>query len=193
MKPIKSGLALALICAMMSIVAVGQNKGDDKSECNQENGAVARKDDRFTGEATVTLKPQSILNPAIGQQLKMALEYKTKPARPGRVQSFVPEMINVTFTSSAAETIYGGELELVFLIDGERVRRAPGTVHNDYSRLSSEKLLTQTVFTSMSVDTLRRIARGKKIEMKLGATEVEFDEGLLKALRSFAACAPRAD
>jgi hypothetical protein len=193
MKPIKFFLAVALNCAIVSIIAVGQNKEDSNPDCNQENSAMARKDDRFTGEATVTLKPQSILKSTTGQQLQMTLEYKIKPMQHGRVQSFIPEMINVIFTSTSAESIYDSELELVFLIDGERVRRVSGAVHNDYSRLSSEKLLTQTVFTGMSVETLRRIARGKKIEMKLGVTEVEFDEELLKVLRSFAACALRTD
>jgi hypothetical protein len=151
------------------------------------NEAIERKDDRFSGEAIVKLKPQPVDVAASKQQLKMALEYKVKPKR--RVESFIPEMVDVVFTSTSANRIYEREAPLIFLIDGERIRRVPGMVHDDYSRLSTEKTLIQTIFTGMTVETLRRISRAKTVEMKLGDTEVKLKAEVLDAIRSFARCA----
>jgi hypothetical protein len=189
MRPVSILFSAALICALASITAVGQSRGANRDACRQEGGEVERKDDRFTGEATVTLKPQMITGVTPGQQLKIALEYKIKPEERGRSQSLIPETVTVTFTSTSANRIYKGEFELVFLIDGEKARPVPAAVHDDYSRLSTEKIMTQSVFTGMTAETLRRISRAKAVEMKLGETEVKLSPEALAAIRSFAACA----
>jgi hypothetical protein len=186
------GLTKSLLCAslvtVLTIWAAGQGKATTGSGCKQGGGAVERKDDRFTGESTVTLKPQEIATGAPGQRLKVALEYKIKPRR-GPAQPAIPEMVNAVFTSAAPSRVYERDPELVFLIGGERVRPVPAAVHDDYSRLSTDKVLTQTVFTGMTESTLRRISRAKEVEMKLGGTEVKLSEEVLGAIRSFAACA----
>jgi len=118
----------------------------------------------------------------------VALEYKIKPQR-GPTQSAIPEMVNIIFTSTAPARVYERDPQLVFLIGGERVRPVPAAVNDDYSRLSSDKVVTQTVFSGMTEGTLRRISRAKEVEMKLGSTEVKLSEDVLSAFRSFAACA----
>jgi hypothetical protein len=163
-------------------------RGLNENRCGTEGGVLERKDDRFTGEATVKLKPQTIPTGAPGQQLKVAFEYKIKPGR-GPAQSAVPEMVNIIFTSTAPARVYERDPQLVFLIGGERVRPVPAAVHDDYSRLSSDKVVTQTVFSGMAEGTLRRISRAKEVEMKLGSTEVKLSQDVLSAFRSFAACA----
>jgi hypothetical protein len=170
------------------MTVVGQDRGTKESGCPQGNKEIERKDDRFTGEANVMLKPQPIIT-VPEQKLKMALEFKIKAKERRRAESFIPEMVNIVFTSASAKSIYGREATLVFLIDGERVRSVPAATHDDYSRLSTEKTLTQTVFTGMSVETLRRISRARTVEMKLGETEVKLSAEVLKAIRSFAMCA----
>ena len=89
-------LTKSLLCAslvtVLTISAVGQGKAAIGFGCKQEGEAVERKDDRFTGEATVTLKPQEIATGSPGQRLKVALEYKIKP-RLGPAQSVIPEMV----------------------------------------------------------------------------------------------------
>ena len=186
------GVTKLLLCALLTgiftITARSQDRAMKGSDC-PSNGAVERKDDRFSGEATIKLKPQPVAVPAPGQQLKIALEYKVRQKDRGRAESFIPEMIDVVFTSASANRVYEREAELIFLIDGERTRRVPGAVHDDYSRLSTEKVLTQTIFTGMSAETLRRISRAKTVEMKLGSTELKLGPEVLTAIRSFAACA----
>jgi hypothetical protein len=178
-----------LICATAVFAVAGQHGNSAVTNCGQEGGAVERKDDRFTGESTVTLKPQVIATTTPGQQLKMALTYKIKPEARGREESIIPEMVTVTFTSTASNLVYGRELELVFLLDGERVRRVPAATGDDFSRVTTQKDVTQTVFTGMTTETLRRITRAKTVEMKLGETEVKLSPEVLDAVRSFAACA----
>lgn len=183
-------LLLNIACiSVLAMTAVAQNKAAKAPDCRQEGGEVERKDDRFTGDATVTLKPQSIATDAPGQQLKLALSYKLKPEVRGREEALIPETIILTFTSTSPHRIYTGEFDVVFLIDGERVRRVPAAVHDNYDRLSTEKVLTQTVFTGMTTETLRRITRAKTVEMKLGETEVKLSPEVIAAMRSFAACA----
>jgi hypothetical protein len=178
-----AALASALTCSP----AAGQSRGSGSDACRGESGQVERRDDRFTGEATVTLKAQPVATDSPGQKLKMALEYTIKPEP--RAESFIPETVTVTFTSASSGRIYEGEMHLVFLIDGERVRPVPAAVHDDLSRLSTEKVMTQTVFSGMTLDTLRRMTRAKTVEMKLAETEVKLSPELLAAIRSFAACA----
>lgn len=182
-------LFCAALTGILTMTAVGQDRGTKESGCPQGNKEIERKDDRFTGEANVTLKPQSIITTVPEQKLKMALEYKIKSKERGRAESFIPEMVNIVFTSESAKSIYGREATLVFLIDGERVRGVPAATHDDYSRLSTEKTLTQTLFTGMTIETLRRISRAKTVEMKLGETEVKLSTEVLSAIRSFAGCA----
>jgi hypothetical protein len=177
---------MTLVCVLAAANIMAQAGG---TGCEQETGAVERKDDRFTGEAIVKLKPQTIDVATPGRQLKMALEYKVRPKKRGPAESFIPEMIDVVFTSSSASRVFGREAALVFLIDGERTRRVPGAIHDDFSRPSTEKTLTQTVFTGMTSETLRRISQAKTVEMKLGDTEVKLKPEVLDLIRTFARCA----
>lgn len=179
----------ALICALAAATIANQHKGTTEMDCQKEGGEIERKEDRFTGETTITLRPQPVTSTAPGQQLKMVLTYKVKSKERGRGASFIPEMIDVVFTSTSPSRIYDGEAALVFLIDGERVRPAPSAVHDDRSRLSANKVLKQTVFSGMSVETLRRISRAKTVEMKLGETEVKLNSELLTTIQLFAGCA----
>lgn len=178
----------ALGCTLAAVGFAAPGRGVNENRCGPEGGAVERKDDRFTGEATVKLKPQTIPTNTPGQLLKVALEYKIKPRR-GPAQSVIPEMVNIIFTSTAPARVYERDPQLVFLIGGERVRPVPAAVHDDYSRLSSDQVVTQTVFSGMTEGTLRRISRAKEVEMKLGSTEVKLGQDVLSAFRSFAACA----
>jgi hypothetical protein len=186
-------LTKVLFCAsligILTFTSLSQSRVAKEPDCPQENREIERKDDRFTNEATFRLKPQPITVTALGQQLKIALEYKAKPKERGRAETFIPKMVDVVFTSVSASRIYEREAELVFLIDGERVRRVPGAVHDDYSRLSTEKILTQTIFTGMSVETLRRMRRAKTVEMKLGDAAMKLNSEVLSAIRAFAECA----
>lgn len=189
MKLVKLLLCVISLWTMGTASVVGQSKSTTEVNCRKQDRAVERKDDRFNGEASVTLKPQPITTAALSQQLKIALEYKIKPEGIGHPKSFIPEMVNIVFTSEAPSRVYERELELVFLIDGQRVRRVPAATHDDYSRLSTEKILKQTIFTGMTVETLRRISRAKTVEMKLGDTEVKLNSEVLDTIRSFAGCA----
>jgi hypothetical protein len=185
-------LTKLLICALLTnisvIITVGQDRVMKEPSCPQ-NEAIERKDDRFSGEATVKLKPQPIDVAAPNQRLKMSLEYKVRPKGRGTAESFIPGIVDVVFTSESTGRIYGREAALVFLVDGERIRPVPGAVHDDYSRLSAEKILKQTVFTGMTAETLRRVSRAKTVEMKVGSTEVKLKAEMLDVIRSFARCA----
>lgn len=178
-----------LLCASLAGVSAFTARGQDGPGCPQGGKEIERKDDRFSGESTLRLKPQPVSVTAPGQQLKMALEYKIVPKGRNRAESPLPEMVGVIFTSVSAGRIYEREATLIFLIDGERTRPVPGAVHDDYSRLSTEKTLAQTVFTGMTAETLRRIGWAKTVEMKLGGTEAGLKVELLDAIRSFARCA----
>lgn len=181
-------LLYASIAGILTITTQGQDGSVKRSDCSH-NEEIERKDDRFSGEATIKLKPQPLDVAESGQQLKIALEYKVRQKAHEGAESFIPEMIDVVFTSASANRIYEREMGLIFLIDGERTRRVSTAVHDDYSRLSTDKILTQTVFTGMSVETLRRISRAKTVEMKLGSTELKINPEVLNAMRSFVRCA----
>lgn len=147
--------------------------------------------DRFKDETIVRLKGLSITVKGPREQKRtLDLEAKFKgerPPAPGTVA--IEEEANAVFTSVWRESIYPRQPELVFIIDGERRPVEPDTARSDYSRLSRDKIITQTVLTSVSAETLRCITGARTVQIKLGVTQFVVDAPTLEALRKFAAAA----
>jgi hypothetical protein len=162
---------------------------DAKNEGNSAKSgeqAVEKKYDRFKDETVVTLKPQRILDSKSPRQvIEMAIKATFKGARPENVT----DSIEITFISSAEKPpIYHRE-ELNFIVDGERVKGSEVAASSTAPKpaLAPDLKGSEEITAFIGFPALRQIANGKKVEMRLGPTELTLDAKTLGNLRGFAA------
>ncbi|HKX29208.1 MAG TPA: hypothetical protein VJ302_16045 [Blastocatellia bacterium] len=150
-------------------------------------GAVERQYDRFKDETTLTLKPQRILDSKSPRQV---IDMTIKAIFDGVRPKNLTDAIQITFTSAAEEEPdYDGE-SLNFIVDGERVKRyeisvLPATASR--AALAPDLKTSKDIYVVISFPALYQIANGKKVEMKLGPTELTLDAKTLESLRQFSA------
>jgi hypothetical protein len=177
----KKLLILICVCLMCVAAVMGQDKRADST-----GQSVERKYDRFKDETIVKLKPQRILDSKSPRQvLEMSAEVTFK----GEQSSQQSDEVNIIFTSSAIEKLYRDPAELNFIIDGERVKGEPAIAGRPFLLdvpLASDLKTAQTIRSSINLATLRKIANGKTVEMKLESTELTLDVTTLNNLRKFA-------
>jgi hypothetical protein len=101
-----------------------------------------------------------------------------KPAR--------PDEIILVFISLAEKWRYFEEVEVLFVIDGKRMEagKAYATDTIPGGRSIKEKLKL-----TLPIEKFEEIVGGKKVEMKLGPTQLQLEEKHMLALREFLVCA----
>lgn len=150
----------------------------------QEKQAIEIKDDRFSGDRTVTLTQK------INDTLQVTFESKFNTTRPpDLMERDLGPAISAEFTSSAKDDDYSSNVELIFLVDGKRTKRHPGVKAFGADRMRGDG--KRTINAQVSLSTLEQIANGKKVEMKLGTIETTLDEATLKNIKAFAAALAR--
>ena len=150
---------------------------------------VEVKDDRFSGKRTVMLKDLRL-----SDNLTLSLEGEIKmAARSHDLSAQVEEQlqsITVEFSVPASTSNpFTGEMEVNFLVDG---RREHGGIVGDGAVVDSMRRDGRHTATGVvSLEALRNVVRGRRVEMKIGELEVTLDEGVLKNLRLFVTAATR--
>jgi len=150
---------------------------------------VEVKDDRFSGKRTVMLKDLPL-----SDNLTMSLEGEIKmAARSHDLSAQVEEQlqpVSVEFSVPASTSNpFTGEMEVNFLVDGRREHG--GIVGGGALVDSMRRDGRRTAIGVLSLEALRNVVRGKRVEMKIGELEVTLDEGVLKNLRLFVAAMTR--
>ena len=181
-----------LICGLMFFatgtfaVAFCQEGKSEVHLVKSSDGPVERQYDRFKDETTLTLKPQRILDSSSPRQV---IEMTIKTTFDGVRPKDLTDAIQITFTSAAEEEPdYNGE-SLHFTVDGERVKRyelsvlPPATTLKP--ALAPDLKKSEDIYAVISFPALYQIANGKKVEMKLGPTELTLDTKTLENLRKF--------
>ncbi|MGA9994157.1 MAG: hypothetical protein WBP93_02030 [Pyrinomonadaceae bacterium] len=123
----------------------------------------------------------------IATNLEMALAGEVNLARK---PDYMEQDLGVSITAEFTTPYSGGvnfdyEMDFGFLVDGKRTTlRTSGArmIINPYANRETEK---QKAVAVLMQSTLERVAAGRKIEMKLGETEVILDESALKNIREF--------
>ncbi|MBA3712826.1 MAG: hypothetical protein H0W76_10315 [Pyrinomonadaceae bacterium] len=183
-------ILLVIACCAPATVLSAQEATSNiaRRQATRSVSAVEVKYDGFKDETTVKLNGLLIsVKGRAEQKLSLDLEAKFKGERPPALGTLaIEEEASAVFTSVWREGIYPRQPELVIIIDGKRQIIEPSTARSDYSRLSQDKIITQTILTSVSAETLRRITDARTAEMKLGDTELVVDAATLEALRKFA-------
>lgn len=183
-----STISPALIALCLTFGAFAQN---NKSAGNdgKSGGQVEVETDRFSGNVTVTMKPQTLIDtPEL--QLTIELKYRLDKKKLEESPILVEELASVTLKSSVKGSVDYGDRELHFLVDGARLagRR---TSSNSADPLLSEqddkgRRPDFTFFSTLVMSQVERLATGKKVEVRLGAIETALNPATLAAIRDFA-------
>jgi hypothetical protein len=181
--------ALPVVALLLFIIgSVGFAQTPSSPATAATTQVVEIKDDRFTNTRTVTLSKLRITD-----DLLFSLKAEVKPSELHGIYRELEESpyVYVTFERSAANGHrYAHEDGQVnFLADGERV--AGGPAHSDASADNRYHPGQEIVTGIIHLDALQRIARGRRVEMKLQETEITLDESVLKNLRLFVTAATR--
>jgi hypothetical protein len=183
-----STISTALIALCLTFGAFAQN---NKSAGNdgKSGGQVEVETDRFSGNVTVTMKPQTLIDtPEL--QLTIELKYRLDKKKLEESPILVEELASVALKSSVKGSVDYGDRELHFLVDGARLagRR---TSSNSADPLLSEqddkgRRPDFTFFSTLDLSQVERLAAGKKVEVRLGAIETALNPATLAAIRDFA-------
>jgi hypothetical protein len=183
-----STISTALIALCLTFGAFAQN---NKSAGNdgKSGGQVEVETDRFSGNVTVTMKPQTLIDtPEL--QLTIELKYRLDKKKLEESPILVEELASVSMKSSVKGSVDYGDRELHFLVDGARLagRR---TSSNSADPLLSEqddkgRRPDFTFFSTLDLSQVERLAAGKKVEVRLGAIETALNPATLAAIRDFA-------
>jgi hypothetical protein len=155
---------------------------------------VEIKTDRFSGDVTISMRPQTLIG-APRNSLTMELQYKKKTEASAPAE----EIVGVRFDSRSSSEIDFGDEELHFLIDGRRLSigrassqpKAEAPMWSDKKRQGRKP--DKTFYSTLSLSQINQISAGKQVEMRLGNVELVFDQTTLAAIREFAgACAAHA-
>jgi hypothetical protein len=178
----KTLLILICVCLMCVVIVTGQDKRADST-----GQSVERKYDRFKDQTTVKLKPQRIIDSKSPRHvLEMSAEVTFKGEQPTQWD----EMVQIVFISSAEKNPYREPVELNFIVDGQRVKGATsrvGSPYNPRSPLADDMKVAYDIVAFVSLDSMRKVANGKKVEMQLGPTELILDTMTIDNLRKFSA------
>ena len=183
-----STISPALIALCLTFITFAQN---NKSAGNdgKSGGQVEVETDRFSGNVTVTMKPQTLIDtPEL--QLTIELKYRLDKKKLEESPILVEELASVALKSSVKGSVDYGDRELHFLVDGARLagRR---TSSNSADPLLSEqddkgRRPDFTFFSTLVLSQVERLATGKKVEVRLGAIETALNPATLAAIRDFA-------
>jgi hypothetical protein len=178
--------ALIALCLTFGAFAQSNNSaGND----GKSGGQVEVETDRFSGNVTVTMKPQTLIDtPEL--KLTMELEYRLNQKAMAASPILVDEPASVTLRSSVKDSVDYGDRELHFLVDGARLsgRRTSSTAVNRLLSEEDDKGRTPnfTFFSTLDLSQVERLAAGKRVEMRLGAVETALSPATLAAIRDFA-------
>ena len=179
--PMKSMLVLAFLCLLCAASSATSQPQESSSACAGLVKQVERKYDRFKDQTTTTLKPIRLLQKeSPREELSLSVESTTKGEGQGR-----PKEVVLLFTSEATRWRYYEEADAAFVVDGKRIEagKAYATDTLPGSRLIREKLKLTLPF-----EKFREIVGGKRVEMKLGPTELQLSAESLSSIRAFASC-----
>jgi hypothetical protein len=183
-----SAISPALIALCLTFGAFAQNNNSADND-GKSGGQVEVETDRFSGNVTVTMKPQTLIDtPEL--RLNIELKYRLDKKKLEESPILVEELASVTLKSSVKGSVDYGDRELHFLVDGARL--AGRRTSSD----SADPLLSEqddkgrrpdfTFFSTLVLSQVERLATGKKVEVRLGPIETALSPATLAAIRDFA-------
>lgn len=181
-----SGSLILVFC--LGIIGFAQSSPTSVKP-SDEGRQVVVESDRFSGNVTVKMKPQILIDQS-DRKLTMGLKYSLDKKKLEESSFITEEIASLTFETFVKGSISYGDREVHFLVDG-----GPLKLGRTSSR-SAEPLLSKpdqsgrapdfTFLSALTLSQVETIAAGKKVEMRLGAIETTLDPSTLSAIKEFA-------
>ncbi len=180
--------ALIALCLTLTFIIFAQNNNSAGND-GKSGGQVEVETDRFSGDVTVTMKPQTLIDtPEL--QLTMGLKYRLNQKKLEESPILVEEIASVTLKSSVKDSVDYGDRELHFLVDGARLAAHRTSSDSAHPLLSEQDDKGRTpdfaFFSTLDLSQVERLAAGKRVEMRLGPIETALSPATLAAIRDFA-------
>jgi hypothetical protein len=192
-----------LIFACVSLLVAGsplaQSKQADKSQASTPAGnqgsQVEVNKDRFTGDVSVTLKPQTVYEKN-DQFITLALEatFSDKNSESDDPLSRAPRNIGntaaLTFESQSKNLPDFADRQLNFIADGKRINcgysdKVPIPRSGKDPSLLPGYSFREVYVSALNLDTLNYISNCKSVELKLGTHEMALNPDFLGKLRAY--------
>jgi len=183
-----STISPALIALCLTFGAFAQNNNSAGND-GKSGSQVEVETDRFSGNVTVTMKPQTLIDtPEL--QLTIELKYRLDKKKLEESPILVEELASVTLNTSVKDSVDYGDRELHFLVDGARLAAHKTSSDRAHPLLSEPddkgRRPNFTFFSTLNLSQVERLAAGKKVEMRLGPIETALNPATLAAIRDFA-------
>jgi hypothetical protein len=183
-----STISPALIALCLTFGAFAQSNNSAGND-GKSGGQVEVETDRFSGNVTVTMKPQTLIDtPEL--QLTIELKYRLDKKKLEESPILVEELASVTLNTSVKDSVDYGDRELHFLVDGARLAGHKTSSDRAHPLLSEPddkgRRPNFTFFSTLNLSQVERLAAGKKVEMRLGLIETALSPATLAAIRDFA-------
>ncbi len=117
------------------------------------------------------------------EELRLALTATTSGKQPDGTS---PPQVDFYFQSVAPSYRYHDEVEVLMIIDGERVKI--GTAHS-LGGLAIMGDVEERLGMRVPAKLFLRIANAREVEVRIGSNEFQLEDAALKAMRDFASCA----
>jgi hypothetical protein len=181
-----STISPALIALCLTFGAFAQNN-NSAGNGGKSGGQVDVETDRFSGNVTVTMKPQTLIDTP---ELRLTMELKYRLKKLDESPILVEEIASVTLKSSVRGSVDYGDRELHFLGDGARLAAHETSSNSAHPLLSEQddkgRRPDFTFFSTIDLSQVERLTDGKKVEVRLGAIETDLNPATLVAIRDFA-------
>ncbi len=179
-------MLMVSLCSGALAQSVDRSGGDKPARSNGGSQVEVKKDD-FSGMTMITLKPQKLIDRP-EHQLTISVEAKLRSDTPSTGFSEIDNRAQIKLVSHSSKSIDFGDEKLYFLVDGQRVN---GPTAGGYdiplpgAQPSSPMRIRHSYLSGLSLSHLSQIARGKKVEMRLGSVETILNSKMLSLLNEF--------
>lgn len=184
-------LAAPCIMALCLMAASFAQDGRGSKEESGSGSQVEVKTDRFSGDVTVSMKPQTLIDTP-DRKLTMVLKYRLNKKEVEAAPVLLEELASIIFESAVKESFEYGDEELHFIVDGKQL--AIGQTSSDLpdlllstpTRDERGRRPSFSFHAGLFLSQVEQLARGKQIEMRLGTVELTLSQSTLVAIREFA-------
>jgi hypothetical protein len=171
----------------LAIIVSAQNKPAE-TKGSEDSRQVVVENDRFSGDVTVKMKPQVLLDNA-ERKLTLAMSYKMIKKDVENASILLEEFAALRFELYSKSPVNLADQDLHFLVDGKSlsIGRSSPSVPGPLSLDEDEKGRppVMIVSTALTLSQMEQLAKGNKIEMRLGKIELTFSSSTMAAIKEF--------
>ena len=177
-----------ILCVVSLFVFAAAGRAQQKSYCLvpppspfKHNAVIVTLRDEARGHMRTTLKHPHVLNTKSGEANEAVYLYASFVHQERRSSK---PTIDVVFISVAREPKYRNVYNLILFTDKRRLPTAEAAGYS--SGVDDNGSITEAVKITLPYDELLQVTNAKKVEARLGSTELEFTNNHLESLRELA-------